>query len=111
MARDRNVERIKGFKPSQSETDRKRAIEEIFSTATVILGDPHDFLVPVRAVHPDLIILGYDQVLPPGVSEEDLPCPVERLPAFKPEKYKSSLRRTKANNDIDACPQISNPLY
>ncbi len=95
VARDSNVMKMKGKEAVQSESERKRAIEEAFPDANVILGDPKDFLVPVRAVNPDLIILGYDQKLPPGVSEGDLSCSVERLGAFEPEKYKSSLRRQK----------------
>ncbi|MBI3332066.1 adenylyltransferase/cytidyltransferase family protein [Candidatus Peregrinibacteria bacterium] len=94
IARDLNVERIKGRKPMQTEAMRKKKIEEAYPHATVVLGDPKDFLVPVRTIQPDLILLGYDQKLPPGVSEEDLP-PIERVDAFEPEKYKSSLRRTR----------------
>lgn len=93
VARDTTVERIKGRTPVQSETERRTAIEEKFPDATVVLGDAEDFLKPVRALKPDLILMGYDQRLPPGVLESDLPCPTERLPAFEPEKYKSSLMR------------------
>lgn len=93
VARDANVQRIKGHPPVQAEETRRRAIEKRFPKAHAVLGDPTDFLAPVRAVHPDLIILGYDQHLPPGVLESDLLCPVERLPAYEPEIYKSSLRR------------------
>jgi FAD synthetase len=94
VARDANVERIKKRRPVQSETDRARAIERAFPGTRVVLGDPEDFLAPVRAIQPDLILLGYDQKLPPGVREADLPGTVERLPAFRPEKFKSSLRRS-----------------
>ncbi|MEK7591615.1 MAG: adenylyltransferase/cytidyltransferase family protein [Patescibacteria group bacterium] len=92
VARDLNVQKIKGRLPKQNEEERRRAIEKAFPGMHPVLGDTSDFLVPVRAVKPDLIVLGYDQKLPPGVSEKDLPCAVERLPAFKPDKYKSSLR-------------------
>ncbi len=92
IARDENVERIKGHLPSQSESERAQSIKKLFPAVTVLLGDPEDFLAPVHSVHPDLILLGYDQNLPPGVSEKDLHCPVERLPAFKPEMFKSSKR-------------------
>lgn len=95
VARDRNVRRIKGRPPLQNEDTRKRAIEEAFPDAHVVLGDSDDFLKPVHKIRPDLILLGYDQKLPPHVSEEDLPCPIERLPAFRPDVYKSSLRRQK----------------
>ena len=98
VARDANVLKIKGHPSFQNEEERKRAIEEAFPEATVVLGDPQDFLVPVRAIKPDLIILGYDQKLPPGVAESDLSCTVERLQSHKPDMYKSSLRRGRKGN-------------
>lgn len=92
VARSKNVERMKGKKPSQSEQKRMEAIQTSFPFATVFLGDDTDFLAPVRAIHPDLILLGYDQRLPPGVSEDDLrPAIIRRLPAFRPERFKTSL--------------------
>jgi len=94
VARDATVERIKGRLPAHSQDERKAAIEKEFLDAVVMLGsDTGDYLQPVREVQPDLILLGYDQRLPPGVSEADLPCRVERLPSFQPDKYKSSLLR------------------
>ncbi len=95
VARDANVQKIKGHLPEQSETERMRAIQNFFPNITPVLGDPDDFLEPVRSVHPDLILLGYDQKLPPGVTEKDLPCPVERLGSHQPEEFKSSKRRGK----------------
>ena len=90
VARDANVERIKGRAPRKTEDERRAAILEAYPTMDVRLGDPQDFLQPVRDVAPDTILLGYDQRLPPGVVTDDFPCPVERLPAFEPEKWKSS---------------------
>lgn len=95
VARDRNVKRIKGRESLQSEQERMDAIRLAFPQVHPILGDSNDFLAPVRLVQPELILLGYDQQLPPGVVERDFPCPVERLPAFKPEKWKSSLLRDR----------------
>ena len=93
IARDRNVERLKGKSPMQTESQRMAALQKAFPDVTAILGDAEDFLAPMRSLHPDLILLGYDQLFPPGVSEADFPCPVERLPAFRPEVFKSSLRK------------------
>lgn len=95
IARDRNVWRIKGHRPAQNEQERMRAVKNAFPHAKVVLGDPEDFLAPVRSFHPDLILLGYDQNFPPGVSRNDFHCPVERLPAYEPGKFKSSLRRKR----------------
>lgn len=93
VARDRNVEHIKGGTPRESEQDRLLALEEVFPDATVVLGDSDDYLKPVRDASPDLIVMGYDQQLPPGVEENDLPCRVERAAPHNPEEFKSSLRR------------------
>ena len=95
IARDQNVQRIKGHMPEQSEEERRRVIQDLYPDAHVLLGNPEDFLEPVRSIQPDVILLGYDQKLPPGVLEEDLPCAVERVASFEPEKYKSSLQRRR----------------
>ena len=95
VARDSNVLKIKGRASMQSEDERTAAIAATFPTVHVILGDATDFLQPVHDVQPDLILLGYDQKLPPHVTEEDIGVPIERLPAFHPEMYKSSLHRKK----------------
>ena len=95
VARDTNVLRIKGHTPAQAEEERRRIIEETYPTIHAVLGDPEDFLAPVRTIKPDLILLGYDQKLPPGVEEKDLLCPATRLPAFEPGRYKSSLKWKK----------------
>ena len=93
IARDRNVERIKNLTPSHTELERMASVQKALPSAQVVLGDPTDFLAPVRAIQPDLILLGYDQRMPPGVSEDQLGAPVERLPSFAPEKHKSSIKR------------------
>ncbi len=100
VARDRNVKRIKGRVTEQSEEKRVAAIREAFPEAHVSLGNATDFRAPLKELKPDLILLGYDQNLPPGVTEADFPCPVERLPAFYPEKYKSSILRKETRNQI-----------
>ncbi len=95
IARDRNVEKLKGKTAVHVEEERKRRVEEVFPEAHVILGDSSDFFAPVRTLKPDLILFGYDQKLPPGISEADFLCPIERLPAYKPQEHKSSLLRQK----------------
>ncbi len=95
VARDANVERIKGRPPVDDEHTRRANVQGAVPSTRVVLGDPSDFLVPVRAIEPDLILLGYDQELPPGITEEELSCSVERLPSFEPETYKSSILRNK----------------
>jgi FAD synthetase len=94
VARDANVWRIKGRAPLETQETRVQKVQEAFPQATVVLGsDGKDFLQPLRDLKPDLLFLGYDQKLPPNVSENDLPCPVRRAEAFEPHIHKSSLRR------------------
>lgn len=93
IARDQNVQHIKGFLPDHSEQERCNAVQEGFPDAHVILGNETDYLAPIRRIEPDLILLGYDQKLPPEIEEGDLGCTVERLEAFEPERYKSSFLR------------------
>ena len=93
VARDQHVEEIKGSAPDESEDDRIVALQKAFPEAEVILGDENDYLLPVRQINPDLIVMGYDQRLPPGVTEEDLGCKTLRAAPLDPTIHKSSNRR------------------
>jgi FAD synthetase len=96
VALDAHVQAFKGHPPLQSQEERMKGVQAAFPDAVVSLGDVEDFLAPVRRIKPDLIILGYDQRLPPGVTEELLGCAVLRAQAYLPDVHKSSLRRKKA---------------
>lgn len=93
VARDSSVVHIKGHAPDQPEDVRVRTIQEQFPEAAVSLGDENDYLAPVRSIQPDLILMGYDQKLPPGIQQTDLPCPIEVASPYKPDQHKSSLYR------------------
>ena len=93
VAQDATVRRIKGHLPDQLLEKRMEAVAINFPQTHVLSGDTNNYLVPVRAVEPDIILLGYDQKLPHGVTEDNLGVKIERLKAFEPEKYKSSLRK------------------
>lgn len=93
VARDHHVRMLKGHAPAEPENARIARVKQEAPHADVRLGDEEDFIAPVKSVRPDVILLGYDQLLPPGITLADLPCPVERLPAFQPELYKSSRLR------------------
>ena len=95
VAESENVKRIKGRLPIETNEERMKAIQLAFPSVQVILGDKKDFLAPLKIVTPDLLILGYDQKLPPGVTETDLPCRVERAPAHRPDIFKSSLMKKR----------------
>lgn len=93
IARDAHVKEIKGRAPDQNEAERLQGVKEAFPDAEVLLGDAEDYLVPIRELKPDLLFLGYDQTLPPGVDARQISCPIERAEAFESEVHKSSLRR------------------
>lgn len=93
VARDANVEHVKGSAPDHTETERLAALQAEFPTANIRLGDEIDYLKPIRDISPDLIVLGYDQRLPPHINEADFSCEIVRAEAFEPETYKSSLIR------------------
>lgn len=94
VGRDKNVRAIKGRPSDQPEKTRQRKIQKEFPKMTVILGSQTDFLEPIRAHSPDLLLLGYDQKLPPGVLKKGLPT-IRRAKAHAPKLYKSSIWRRK----------------
>jgi cytidyltransferase-like protein len=96
-----NVEKIKGRPPFASGEKRMQLMREMFPDIRVIEGSSQDFLAPLRAEKPDLILFGYDQKLPPGISFDDLQCPYKRAEALKPHIYKSSLLPRPEGGDIE----------
>lgn len=90
IARDANVQHIKGQGSDHSEDDRLQAVQEAFPGATVQLGDPDDYMQPIRDIGPDIIVLGYDQRMPPGLTEEALECKILRAEPHQPDTFKTS---------------------
>lgn len=93
VARDANVEHLKGRRPAQNENDRLAAVAACDSVDEARLGyeEWDKRLQVLEDVKPAVICLGYDQKaqLPDGDWE------VVRMVAFKPEQYKSSLLRAE----------------
>ena len=89
IARDSNVEKIKGKPAAQGEQERLKAVHALQFVDEAVLGDePLSFSV-VERQKPDIIALGYDQNADEKKLRE-LGFEVARLPAFKPSKFKSS---------------------
>ncbi len=94
VARGENVKRIKGAYPDHSEGQRKARIAELDLAKEVQLGYPgNDFLKIVQEINPDIIALGYDQKVPPGLRETFPNCEIVVLRSHYPQKYKSSIYR------------------
>ena len=80
IARDSNVEKIKGRRPLISENERLKVIKAIRYVKEAFLGDQKDFLKSVRKIRPDIILLGPDQKF----DEEKLAETVYRRFGFRP---------------------------
>jgi len=95
VARDENVNRIKGLLPEHNETQRKENVEKTGIPDKVILGySDKDIFLILEELRPDIIALGYDQRVNEDTIKKRLQnCRVVRLKPFKPDKYKSSYYR------------------
>jgi len=102
VARDKNVEKIKGRKPQESEKERQKAIVKSGYATKVLLGakDLRKKYKIISKINPDIIALGYDQKfflknLPNILKKLKKPCRLVRLKAYQPKRYKSSILRRK----------------
>ena len=94
VARDANVQRIKGYFPDHCEDDRRAAIARLTEVNEVRLGyQGQNLLRVVGDIAPNIIALGYDQGRPPGLAEAFPDCEIVVLLPHHPEKFKSSLYR------------------
>ncbi|QQR83078.1 adenylyltransferase/cytidyltransferase family protein [Candidatus Peregrinibacteria bacterium] len=95
VARDRNVERIKGRLPKYNEKERLSAVEATLLADEVMMGNEEDFMQCLRDHKPTVIGLGYDQKADVTRIQAEFPqIHIHRLKAYAPEKYKSSLLNT-----------------
>jgi cytidyltransferase-like protein len=96
VARDSAVERVKGFKPRNTELGRLAAIRKHPLVDDAILGDERGYLSHIIKMSPDIIALGYDQTgeyvdnLEKDLRGRRLPIKVARLKAHQPEVFKTS---------------------
>lgn len=94
VARDENVEQIKGRYPDHDEEERRQRVEALGIAAQVRLGHPgRNFLRIVEEIEPDIIALGYDQSAPAGLAEAFPHCQIRILEPHRPDRFKSSLYR------------------
>ena len=99
VARDKNVERIKGFAPKHSEEERRVLVEANPLVDEAVLGDAEGYLPHIMAAKPDIIALGYDQegiyvdLLPEALASAGIDANIVRLKPYKPEIFKTSKLR------------------
>jgi FAD synthetase len=98
VARDVNVQKIKGRKPLFNEKRRLKTIKKSKLVDKAVLGSLKGYLGHIIQQRPSIIALGYDQKayiqgLKQKLSAGGLRVKVIRLKAFKPKIYKSSLAK------------------
>jgi len=113
VARDKTVKRMKGRPPIVPEHQRLEVIKAIRYVHQAVLGSTRDFLEPVLAIKPDIILLGPDQWadeqwLKQQLAQHGLHPEIKRLPRKKQCPLCSSTQiACKARETIppEACKQ------
>ncbi|MEK6890155.1 MAG: adenylyltransferase/cytidyltransferase family protein [Nanoarchaeota archaeon] len=98
IARDENVLRIKGKQTKNNEDKRLNKVLESKIADKVVLGNKGNIFNIIEEIEPEVICLGYDQPIDENklkreIENRNLIIQIVRLPAFKPEIYKSSLMK------------------
>ncbi len=101
LARDKNVKRIKGGLPQNSQMERLGVVKSVPEVDKVVIGGYRDHMPHIIKEKPDIIALGYDQVayvknLRKELLAAGLKTRVVRLKPYKPHLYKTSLLKAKA---------------
>lgn len=99
VARDINVQRLKHKQAQQTEDLRKKRLDEFLISVSIsgkaVLGFKSNRLAVIKKYKPDIIALGYDQLvdekkLRAEIKGLGLKTRIKRLQAYQPEKYKTS---------------------
>ncbi len=104
VSRDKNTKKYKGFFPVFSENERLAMVKAIRWVNRAILGGVGGYLTHARSIKPDIIALGYDQreferVIRSDVKAGKITAKLVRLPAFRPQRYKSTNFKNKIRSD------------
>ncbi len=98
VARDKNVEKLKGRKPHFNEAQRSEALRKTELADHVLLGNEENFYQCLVDHRPDVIGLGYDQHADLDALAKRFPdIRIVRLKAMKPHVFKSSLLKKVIN--------------
>ncbi len=98
VARDKNINKLKGAKPKDNENQRMKNIHQLGITHHIILGnlDWHKRYRIINKIKPDIIALGYDQKinlteLKTKLKKYKLTPKIKILKPYHPNKYKTSI--------------------
>ena len=87
---DKRLKAEKNREPRQPERDRVKAIRQSGLANEVILGEESGHYDLIDKIKPDIIAVGYDQIIPLGLKNRLKKYKIVRLKPFRPEIYKSS---------------------
>ncbi|MFH1590663.1 MAG: adenylyltransferase/cytidyltransferase family protein [archaeon] len=95
VGRDLTVEAVKGRPPVNGQDRRLAQVQAIPEVDEVVLGEDRDKFAPIEHFRPDVICLGYDQVvfaqdLSDELKKRGLSSEIVRLAAYRPDIYSSS---------------------
>ncbi len=102
IGRDVTVKRLKGGTPMNDERARLAAVAALPYVDQAVLAseDPTQRFSIIQRFKPDVIALGYDQThytvnLAVELAAVGIRCDIVRLKPFHPDRYKSSLIKTR----------------
>lgn len=100
VARDKNVKRIKGLRPSLNEKRRLSALKKIRLVDKALLGGQGNHLPHILRQRPDIIALGFDQKayvknLRSDLKKRGMEVKIFRLRPYKRHIYKSSILKKR----------------
>lgn len=95
VARDKNVQKIKGFTPRHSETKRQKLLQGHVLVDKAVLGGADDHIPHIVKEKPDIIALGYDQKayvseLKKKLAKAGVNPEIVRLKSFRDKEYKTA---------------------
>ena len=106
VARDSSIKKNKGRKPFFSENERVKLVDSLKQVDKAVLGNRHDHHKIIKKIKPDVIVLGYDQLVDlkklfEKLASFGLGTRVVRLKkGFKQKKHKSSKEKKFLEKNI-----------
>ena len=96
VARDLTVKKVKGHLAKFSEQERLKAVYKCKLVNDAQLGNQKNYYKKIKEIKPQVICLGYDQVvfidnLEKEIEKMKFKIEIKRLKSFSPDKFKSSL--------------------
>ncbi len=100
IARDKNVIKIKGYKPTLKDIERRDLVKKCKFVDKVVLAGKTDYLPHILKERPDIIALGYDQRayvknLKKDLKNKGILVKIVRLKPYKKRIYKNHLLNKK----------------